>query len=61
MPDPIKKKIKDDPSEKTKWTTKGETYIKTGEANIWFQLTEFAPSHLFTQVQSQPQLQERIL
>ena len=47
MPDPIKKKIKDDPSGETKWTTKGGTYITTGEANIWFQLTEFAPSRLF--------------
>jgi hypothetical protein len=43
MPDPIKKKIKDDPSGETKSTTKGGTYITTGEANIWFQLTEFAP------------------
>jgi hypothetical protein len=25
MPDPIKKKIKDDPSGETKWTTKGGT------------------------------------
>jgi hypothetical protein len=41
MPDPIKKKIKDDPSGETKWTTKGGTYITI------FQLTEFAPSHLF--------------
>jgi hypothetical protein len=47
MPDPIKKKIKDDPSKETKWTTKGGTYITTREANIWFQLTEFAPSRLF--------------
>ncbi len=47
MPDPIKKKIKDDPSGDTKWTTKGGTYIATGEANIWFQLTKFAPSCLF--------------
>jgi hypothetical protein len=47
MPDPIKKKIKDNPSGETKWTTKGGTYITTGEANIWFQLTEFAPSRLF--------------
>jgi hypothetical protein len=47
MPDPIKKKIKDDPSGETKWTTKRGTYITTGEANIWFQLTEFAPSCLF--------------
>jgi hypothetical protein len=47
MPDPIKKKIKDNPSGETKWTTKGGTYIPTGEANIWFQLTEFAPSCLF--------------
>jgi hypothetical protein len=47
MPDPIKKKIKDDPSGETKWTTKGGTYITTGEANIWFQLTEVAPSRLF--------------
>jgi hypothetical protein len=46
MPDPIKKKIKDDPSGETKWTTKGGTYITTREANIWFQLTEFAPSRL---------------
>jgi hypothetical protein len=47
MPDPVKKKIKDDPSGETKWTTKGGTYVTTGEANIWFQLTEFAPSCLF--------------
>jgi hypothetical protein len=47
MPDPVKKKIKDDPSGETKWTTKGGTYVTTGEANIWLQLTEFAPSHLF--------------
>jgi hypothetical protein len=47
MPDPIKKKIKDDPSGETKWTTKGGTYITTREANIWFQLTKFAPSRLF--------------
>jgi hypothetical protein len=47
MHDPIKKKIKDDPSGETKWTTKGGTYITTGEANIWFQLTKFAPSRLF--------------
>jgi hypothetical protein len=47
MSDPIKKKIKDDTSGETKWTTKGGTYITTGEANIWFQLTEFAPSRLF--------------
>jgi hypothetical protein len=43
MPDPIKKKIKDNPSGETKWTTKGGAYITTGEANIWFQLTKFAP------------------
>jgi hypothetical protein len=43
MPDPVKKKIKDNPSGETKWTTKGGPYITTGEANIWFQLTEFAP------------------
>jgi hypothetical protein len=49
MPDPIKKKIKDDPSGETKWTTKGGTYITTREANIWFQLTEFAPSRLLKQ------------
>jgi hypothetical protein len=49
MPDPVKKKIRDDPSGETKWTTKGGTYITTGEANIWFQLTEFTPSHLFKQ------------
>jgi hypothetical protein len=47
MPDPVKKKIKDDPSGETKWTTKGGSYITTGEANIWFQLTKFAPSCLF--------------
>ncbi len=47
MPNPIKKKIKDDPSGETKWTTIGWTYITTREANIWFQLTEFAPSCLF--------------
>jgi hypothetical protein len=47
MPDPIKKKINDDPSGETKWTTKGGTYTTTREANIWFQLTKFAPSHLF--------------
>jgi hypothetical protein len=41
MSDPVKKKIKDDPSGETKWTTKGGTYVTTGEANIWF------PSHLF--------------
>jgi hypothetical protein len=46
MPDPIKKKIKDDPSGETKWTTKGGTYITTGEVNIWSQLTKFAPSRL---------------
>ena len=43
MPDLVKKKIKDDPSGET---TKGGTYVTTGEANIWFQLTEFAPSCL---------------
>jgi hypothetical protein len=47
MPDPVKKKIKDNPSGETKWTTMGGTYVTTGEANIWFQLTEFTPSHLF--------------
>jgi hypothetical protein len=48
MPDLVKKKIKDNnPSGETKWTTKGGTYITTGEANIWFQLTKFAPSRLF--------------
>ncbi len=47
MPDLVKKKIKDDPSGETKWTTKGGTYVTTGEANIWFQLTKFASSHLF--------------
>ncbi len=47
MPDPIKKMIKNDPSGETKWTTKGGAYITTREANIWFQLTEFAPSCLF--------------
>jgi hypothetical protein len=47
MPDPVKKKIKDDPSGETKWTIKGGTYVMTGEANIWFPLTEFAPSCLF--------------
>jgi hypothetical protein len=46
MHHPVKKKIKDDPSGE-KWTTKGGTYVSTGEANIWFQLTKFAPSHLF--------------
>jgi hypothetical protein len=50
MPDPTKKKIKDDPSGETKWTTKGGTYITTGEANIWFQLTKFAPSRLFKHI-----------
>jgi hypothetical protein len=50
MPDPTKKKIKDDPSGETKWTTKGGTFITTGEANIWFQLTEFAPSRLFKHI-----------
>jgi hypothetical protein len=45
--DPIKKKIKDDPSPETKWTTKGGTYITIREANIWFQLTKFAASCLF--------------
>jgi hypothetical protein len=49
MPDPIKKKIKDNPSGETKWTTKGGTYITTREANTWFQLTEFAPICLFKQ------------
>jgi hypothetical protein len=47
MPDPIKKKNKDDPFGETKLTTKGGTYITTREANIWFQLTKFAPSRLF--------------
>jgi hypothetical protein len=47
MPDPVKKMIKDDPSWETKWTTKQGTYITIGEAIIWLQLTEFAPSHLF--------------
>jgi hypothetical protein len=47
MSDPIKKKIKDNASGETKWTTKGGTYVTTGEANIWFQLTKFAPSPLF--------------
>jgi uncharacterized membrane protein YkgB len=28
MPDPIKRKIKDNPSGETKWTTKGGTYRK---------------------------------
>jgi hypothetical protein len=47
MPEPVKKKIKDDHSGETKWTTKGRTYVTTGEANFWFQLAEFVPSHLF--------------
>jgi hypothetical protein len=47
MSDPIKKKIKDNASGETKWTTKGGTYVTTGEANIWFQLTKFASSRLF--------------
>jgi hypothetical protein len=47
MPDPVKKTIKDDPLGETKRTTKGGTYVTTGEANIWFQLTEFTPSCLF--------------
>jgi hypothetical protein len=47
MPDPVKKEIKDNPSGEIKWTNKGGTYITTGEANTWFQLTGFAPSHLF--------------
>jgi hypothetical protein len=47
MPDSVNKKINDDPSGETKWTTKGGTYVTTGEANIWFQLTKFAPSRLF--------------
>jgi hypothetical protein len=47
MPDPVKKKIKDNPSGETKWTTKGGTYITTKETKIWFQFTEFAPSYLF--------------
>jgi hypothetical protein len=46
MPDPFKKKIKENLSGETKWTTKGGTYVTTGEANIWFQLTKFAPRHL---------------
>jgi hypothetical protein len=29
MPDPVKKKIKDNPSGETKWTTKAGTYITT--------------------------------
>jgi hypothetical protein len=53
MPDLVMKKIKDNnPSGETKWTTKGGTYITTGEANIWFQLTEFAPSCLFKHTSS---------
>jgi hypothetical protein len=44
MSDPVKKKIKDNLSGEPKWTTKGGTYVTTGEANIWFQLTKFAPS-----------------
>jgi hypothetical protein len=47
MPDPIKKKMKDNHSGEANWKTKGGTYITTGEANLWFQLTEFVPSHLF--------------
>jgi hypothetical protein len=47
MPEPIKKKIKDDSFGERKWITKVGTYITTREANIWFQLTEFAPSCLF--------------
>jgi hypothetical protein len=43
MPDPIKKKIKDDPSGETKWTTKGGTYIITGEANIGSNLPNLPP------------------
>jgi hypothetical protein len=43
MPDPIKKKIKDDPSGETKWTTKGGTYITTGEANIGSNLPNLPP------------------
>jgi hypothetical protein len=43
MPDPVKKKIQDNPSGETKRTTKGGTYVTTGEANIWFQLTKSAP------------------
>ncbi len=63
MPDPVKKKIKLDPSGETKWSTKGGTYVTTGEANIWFQLTKFATSRMLlqTQVQSGPQCQECIL
>jgi hypothetical protein len=45
MPDPVKKKIKDDPSGESKCM--GGTYVTTGEANIWFQLTKFASSHQF--------------
>jgi hypothetical protein len=47
MPDPVKKKIKDNPSGETKWTTREGTYITEGEANILFQLTEFTPSQVF--------------
>jgi hypothetical protein len=62
MPDPIKKKIKDNPSGETKWTTKGGAYITTEEANIWFQLTKFAPQlPVQTHIQSRLQCKERIL
>jgi hypothetical protein len=44
MPDPVKKKINDNPLAETKWTTKGRPYVTTGEANVWFQLNEFVPS-----------------
>jgi hypothetical protein len=47
MPDPVKKKIKDNPSGETKWTTREGTYVTEGEANILFQLTVFAPSQVF--------------
>jgi hypothetical protein len=43
IPDQVNKKIKDNPSGESKWTTKGGTYITTEDANIWFNLLNLPP------------------
>jgi hypothetical protein len=47
MPDPIKKKIKDDPSGETKWTTKGGITLQPEKQTFGSNLPNLPPSHLF--------------
>ena len=47
LPTHTRKKIQPDPEGKVIWETKGGTNKTTGVCQVWFQLTEFAPSRNF--------------